>query len=96
MYNHLLNFLNQSNILTQNQYGFRENQSTFISVLKLVDDISEELNDKNHLIGICIDLSKACDTIDLTLLIKTRFRYGVKASFWTGSLVIYKKKQDET
>ena len=52
MYNCLPNFLNKSNILKQNQYGCRESQSTFIVLLNLVNDISEELNDKNH--SICI------------------------------------------
>ena len=43
----------------------------FMTLHKLVDDISEELNDKNHSIDILVDLSKAFDTIDHKLLIKT-------------------------
>ena len=44
-----------------------------MALLKLVDDISEELNDKTHAIGIFIDLSKAFDKSDHKLLIKKLF-----------------------
>ena len=80
MYNRLLNFLNKSNILIQNRFCFRENHSTFMALLKLVGDISEELNDKDNSIGIFIDLSNAFDIIDHKLLIKKHFHYGVRGN----------------
>ena len=55
-------------LFAKNQYGFRENHSTYMALLNLVDDISEELNNKNHSIGVFIDLSKAFDTIAHKLL----------------------------
>jgi hypothetical protein len=41
-----------------------------MALLQLVDDISNELDNKNNSIGIFIDLSKAFDTIDHSLLLK--------------------------
>ena len=55
MYNRLAEFLDINNILVQNQYGFRQKQSTFMALLKLVDDISEELDKKNYSFGVFID-----------------------------------------
>ena len=64
MYNRLAHYLDTYTILTQNQFGFRKNHSTYMALLSLIDDISNELNKKNHSVGIFIDLSKAFDTTD--------------------------------
>ena len=39
MYNRLLDYVNANNILYPNQFGFREKHSTYIALLKLIDDI---------------------------------------------------------
>jgi hypothetical protein len=78
MYIRLLDYLKSSDILVPNQFGFREKHSTYMAILKLVDDISEELNNKNYSIGIFIDLSKAFDTIDHKLLINKMQYYGIR------------------
>ena len=62
----------------QNQNGFRIKHSTIMAVLKLIDDISNEVNNKLYSIGIFIDLSKAFNTIDHSLLIKKLQHYGVR------------------
>ena len=62
----------------QNQFGFRNNHSTYMAVLSLIDDISNELNNKNHSVGIFIDLSKAFDTIDHNVLLKKIEYYGIR------------------
>ena len=41
-----------------------------MALLSLIDEISNELNNKNHSVGNFIDLSKAFDTIDHNLLLK--------------------------
>lgn len=78
MYNRTLDFLNKNEILAKNQYGFRENHSTSMALIKLIDQITEELNNKQFSIGIFIDLSKAFDTIDHSILIQKLQRYGIR------------------
>ena len=56
--------------MVQNQHGFCEKFSTCMALLKLVDDISNEVINKIYSMGIFIDLSKTFDTIDHCLLIK--------------------------
>ena len=88
MYNRLLLYLNKSDTLCKNQYGFRENHSTYMALLYLVDDISEELNNKNHSIGVFIDLSKAFDIIDHKLRLQKLDHYGVRVLLLIGLQVI--------
>ena len=49
-----------------------------MALLKLMDEISNELDKKNHSIGIFIDLSKAFDTIDHALLCQKLEYYGIR------------------
>ena len=58
MHNRLLDYLKTNEIITDNQLSVRKALSTYIALLKLMDEISNELDNKNHSIGIFIDLSK--------------------------------------
>ena len=78
MYNRLYNFLTEHNILSMNQFGFRKNYSTFLALMDLVDSISKNIDEGNYSIGIFIDLSKAFDTIDHTILLDKLCRYGIR------------------
>ena len=70
MYNRINHFLAEYNILSNKQYGFRRNYSTYMAMIDLVDKISSNIDHKNHNIGIFLDLSKAFDTIDHNILLK--------------------------
>ena len=70
MYSRLQKFIDQQKILCANQYGFREKHSTYLALLNIIDYITEQLDSKTFTIGIFIDLSKAFDTIDHTILLK--------------------------
>ena len=78
MYNRLYNFLTEHNILSTNQFGFRKKYSTFLALMDLVDNISKKIDEGNYSIGIFLDLSKAFDTIDHTILLDKLCRYGVR------------------
>ena len=59
------------------QFGFRAGHSTEHALLELVDQISNIFNDKNYLLGIFIDLSKAFDTADHKILIQKLEHNGI-------------------
>ena len=65
MYNRVLNYINDNKILVDNQYGFRAGHSTYMALLRMVNNISEGLDDKKYSLGLFIDLSKAFDTVKL-------------------------------
>ena len=51
-----------------------------MALLKLVNDITEELDKGNCSIGIFIDLSKAFNTVDHKLLFRKMEHYGIRGN----------------
>ena len=80
IYKRLYIFLQVNNILIPNQYGFRKKYSTDFAIIKLMNKITECFANKEHLIGIFMDLSKAFDTIDHDILMYKLQRYGVRGT----------------
>ena len=78
MYNRLYNFLTEHNILSMNQFGFRKKYSTFLALMDLVDNITKNIDGGNYSIGFFLDLSKAFDTIDHTILLDKLRRHGIR------------------
>ena len=80
MYNRLLSFLNNHNIPSDNQYGFRKHHSTPYALACLCDKISSAIEKKECTVGIFINLSKAFDTVDHNILISKLEHYGVRGT----------------
>ena len=49
-----------------------------MALLKMINDITNELENKNYSLGVFIDLSKAFDTVDHKMLIKKMYHYGIR------------------
>ena len=73
----LFTFVSQ-NILHDKQFGFRKNHSTSHAINYSVHHITQALKNKEHVLGIFIDLSKAFDTIDHKTLLSKLNTYGVR------------------
>lgn len=56
-------FLEENQILPKEQFAFRKNSGTETALIKLVDDVSKQSNDKKITGIIALDLSKAFDTV---------------------------------
>ena len=91
-------FVNKHKILNENQYGFRENRSTSHALIETVEDITRSLDNKCSTIGVFIDLKKAFDTIDHTILFSKLEHYGIRgmANSWIKSYLSNRKQYVET
>ena len=76
----LYNFLDKHSVLADEQYGFRTKRSTYMALLELTTNLTLALKEKNHTMGIFLDLSKAFDTIDHNILISKLHHYGIRGT----------------
>ena len=78
VYNRLSSFLDKNDFLNPNQFGFRKSHSTDLALLKFYDNVSNALASREHVIGVFMDLSKAFDTPDHTILLHKLEHCGVR------------------
>jgi len=64
-----MSYLANSNILTNNQFGFRNAYSTAMAVIEMFDKISDAIDNKYYSFGVFIFLSKTFDTLDHNILL---------------------------
>lgn len=85
--NRLTKFLDMNEILSRNQFGFRERMGTSDAISKLSHHVLNTLDQNKQCIGVFLDLAKAFDTVCHRLLIEKLNNIGVvgKALSWFKS-----------
>ena len=74
----LSSYFEKNKLLFDNQYGFRPKHSTKHAALELIDRIINKMDTNEIPLNIFLDLSKAVDTTDHTILLNKLKYYGLK------------------
>ena len=77
MYNRLQKYLKDQNILYNKQFGFRTGHSTQHVIAQLVDQIYEAFEKNEYTLGVFIDLCKAFNTVDHSILLRKLELYSI-------------------
>ena len=94
MYDRLFSYSSQEKILYSKQFDIQSGHSTEHAILQLVNQIHESFENSLYTLGVFIDLSKAFDTVNHSIILKTLEIYGIlgKNPEWLKSYLINKKQ----
>ena len=87
-------FLEAHNILFQNQFSFRKNNSSTHALIQITELIKKSIDKGKYGCGIFIDLRKAFDTVNHEILLTKLEHYGIRGNMleWFRSY-LSKRKQ---
>ena len=77
IFDQLLAYFTNNNLLCVNQFGFRPEHSTELAALKLVNSLIAQMDSNNVPVNIYIDLSKTFDTLNHSILLSKLEYYGI-------------------
>ena len=77
MFDNLLHYFTENNLLSMEQYGSCPGHSTELAAVRLVDEITSKMDNNLIPINIYIDLSNAFDTLNHSIFLYKLKYYGV-------------------
>ena len=94
IYTRLMKFLNKNDVLNKLQFGFRNNHSTFMALITMLENVSNALENGNCALGIFLDFQKAFDTVDHKIMLDKLYCYGIRGIVhkWFSSYLSNRKQ----
>ena len=89
-----MDFIIQHNIININQHGFLKNRNTITAIFEFIEKILKGLDEREAVLALFIDLSKAFDCVDHEILLKKLNSLGLRGPVlkWIASY-LSKRKQ---
>lgn len=78
VYQQLIDYFNNNNLFFINQSGFRANHSCESALQLTITEWKQKLDEGNYTVAVFLDLKRAFETIDRSILIKKLFMYGIQ------------------
>ena len=70
MFTYVIEFLEETTFFMNTNLAFEKNHSTSHAIITLVDRVTKALDTGKYVVGVFLDLKKAFDTIDHTILLR--------------------------
>ena len=78
MYNRKLKFLEDYNIIFENQFGFKKLHSSYMVFMVLTDKLVKIMEKGEFIKCVFLDFSKVFETVDSAKLLSTLSHYGIR------------------
>ena len=97
VYKRLYGYFIEKELLAKEQFGFRKGKSTKGALLRFTHKIQSQLDNKQSVAAVYIDLKKAFDTVDHDILLRKLQHYGIRgtANEWFQSYLKDRKQYIE-
>jgi retron-type reverse transcriptase len=94
----LLRIWDKHNTFYKHQYGFRPKHSTTHALSEITDLIYKSLDDDYYVLGLFLDVSKAFDSVNHSILLEKLHHYGIRGNIhnWFTSYLSNRKQFVET
>jgi len=77
IHNRLMSYFIPNNMISEDQYGFQTGLSTYMPHILLQENITKAFESGRFVCGIYLDLKKAFDTVEPSILLQKLEKYGI-------------------